>query len=527
MTKGPREPAHEPDPWTQVDDEQGIDFGKWIRVVWDARVQIVAATVGVLLLYLGALVVGFALSPVTQTASQAFELKIRDEYPNGARFVPEDIISIPVLEEVYANSEVARFADFGRFRNGFLLTKSSVQLEMLSSEYRARLAEARLTAGDRAEIEAQFRARREELLEEPIYVLSFSYRSRRFQLPRLLLNKILADVLAAWARQTEQRKGALGSEVVFFSSRSLRQSFFEADEPLVGADTLRVRGQRLLESLDTLGKIRGAAAARTSEPVVSLADVRARIEDALSLRVAPTFVNLQMSGAVNSPTNVRSYFESRLNEAVRAREESRGRLSSLEMAVRNYGGEERAAAADTTAQGQEPRPPQGSPEVGGDSVSEVASVTSFLDSLAQLATRKEDAAFRRDLSKKILEESMRLAAVQAQESHYQDVLSRLPGKPGLSRDVAATRTSELERALAELEGAVDDLQRLHLQLTTRNLTSPALLYVLSEPFVLREEDGLSETRPLMMIPILTVLCLVLFSLASLVHHRFAQRPAAR
>ena len=239
-------------------------------------------------------------------------------YPNGAKFANEDILALPVLQEVFAANGLSRYGVFASFRNGFTLTKSSVRLEMLASEYRGRLAEGRLTATERARIEQEYEGRRTALMLEPSFDLTFRRQSRLKEMPDLLLGKLLGDVLAVWARQSEQRKGVLRSDVVIFTAGSLRGDYQAATEPVVAVDVLRTKGRRMLASLESLAEIPGASATRIGDSRLSLGDTRARVNDVLALRLEPALAHLLSLGVAVSPERVRSYLESR---ALESREE--------------------------------------------------------------------------------------------------------------------------------------------------------------------------------------------------------------
>jgi hypothetical protein len=499
-------------------------------VIWGYRRAILSGTVVVLVAYGLFLLMAFILAPSTQRATQAFRLSSEepDEYPNGAKFHPDDIIAIPVLEEVYATNQLDRFGDFTRFRNGFMVTKSSTQLDMLTSEYRARLAEARLTADDRAKIEADFTKKREQLLREPAYVLTFTRRSRTTEWSRPLLNKVLSDVLVTWARRAEQQKGVLRSKIVFFSRGALREDYFDADEALVGADMLRVRGQRLLESLDSLAEVPGAPAARVGERGVSLADVRARIEDALSLKVRPAFRRLQTDGVAKSRARVRSYFESRLAELSQERDESAKRLVAIRMSLEDYSTEGRGGGENRNRSPVAPAPSDsGQPPPGGPFAPQAAPGASpFFDSLMQLATRKQDSDYRRGLAERMIQESKALSGLQVEVDYYRQALALLAASGAVRQEATPSQQSELEQALGDLEKALDDLSRIYQQLLTRNLAAPALLYSASEPFEAETTNGLSGSRPALVVGLLLVACMVVFPVAAVSHYLFTQPERA-
>lgn len=499
-----------------------VDVGRLLRVVWEFRRVILLGSIAVMAAYLAYTAVLFVISPVTQTATLAFRLQFeRDEYPNQAPFKPDDIMAIPVLEEVFAKNEFGRFGDFATFRSGFLVTKSSSRLEMLASAFRARLTEARLTAADRARIADEFESQREALLTEPDYVLSFTRQSRRSEVPRALLNKVLADVLLTWAQQAEERKGVLRSRVVTFSAGALRSDFAKAEEPLIAADVLRVHAQRLLGSIQTLRDVPGAAATRTRERQLLLADVHARVEDTVGLLVAPVAAQLAAAQVVQSRGAVVSYYDARLAGLRIQRDESAARATSYERSLLEFSrsgfraGEDRAARAPGTA--QDATPPANAAEDATAAPAGSGGFAAFFESVFRLATLKEDAVFRRNLVERLTSESRTLASLQAETTYYERLGQEL--RAGTGAAAAPPRLKALlDEALVALEGATQDLSAVYAEVAAQHLRGPTLLYALTEPLVVTRTSATTGGRPFLTALALGAVSLLLLPVLCLGYH---------
>ena len=489
----PPDAAHQPDV-----DSDSIDFGTLARTLWSYRRVILLGTGAVLALYGLFLLSSLILRPVRQEGILAFRLPFSElEYPNRAKFSPDDIIAIPVLQEVFLTNQLERYGDFTTFRSGFLVAKSSAQLDMLASEYRARLAEPRLAAGDRARIELEFDNKRQLLLAEPAYALTFTRASRRTEMPRLLINKVLVDVLATWARQADERKGVLRANVVFFSRTALRKDFFGAEEPIIGADILRIRARRILESLATLGEVQGSAAARVgdAEDWLSLADAQGRVQDTLSVGIRPAITQMQAIGVMRSPQAVRSYFESRLQDAQAQRDEAARRVVAIRQSLSEYAAE-RSETRPQSGPGEESRTTGPRPQPGAAlPAAPAGGAGAFFDSIVQLSTRRQDATYRQTMVTRLLRESDRLAEKELELQHYQSLAGAI-GAPGARsvRELPPSLQLQLEQVIGQLEQAVDGVATVYRQLLERNLTSQTMLYSLTEPFVLTTRNGLSGVR---------------------------------
>jgi hypothetical protein len=507
-----------------ADASDVFDLGRLVKVLWGYRGVVLGTTLAALLAYGGLLVAKYVLGRVRQAASISFTLPFTSRYPNDAPFSPSDIVAIPVLEEVYASNDLDRFMDFGEFRRGVLVIQSSARLDMLVSEYRTRLAEARLAASDRARIEAEFARKRDELLAQPNYVLTFARESRTTIIPGLTLNKVLADVLAVWAKQAAERKGVLRSKLTLFSRGALRSDLAAIDEPAIAADTLRVRAMRLLESVDTITAIPGASSARTGNPGYSMADVTARIQNAIAVRVAPVLVRLQDSGVSASRPSVRAYFDARLAQVTRSRDESALRVAALRRSV----GE--VVASATPPDAASPSGP-GRGRQGGSAADAAAGVVarSFMQSLLQMSTRKEEGQFRRAAALRLLQEVDAFAALQAEVGFYQRAVSTAPRRDGASAGaaMAGNVTAQLALGVEAIEKAVDDLNVILQQLLDRNLTPSAMLYAVTQPVVVTTTSGLTGSTPLTTSFLIVALCLVLVPIACLMHFAFSDRDAVR
>jgi hypothetical protein len=509
-----------PSPTSDDDEDRGIDLRRLVRTLWSYRWVIAVATLCVMAIYAAFLTASYFVYPVRQEASLVFELPFlrlvgpdAPRYPNKAKFSEEDIIALPVLQEVYLANALSRYGKFETFRNGFTLTKSSARLEMLASEYRARLAEARLTAADRARIEQEYEGKRASLMSEPSFELTFRRQSRLREMPDLLLRKLLGDVLAVWARQSEERKGVLRSDVVIFSGRSLREDYGRETEPVVAVDVLRTSAHRMLRSLRSIDEIPGASSTRVGDARLSLGVTRARIQDLITLRLEPSLVRLIETGVASSPARVRSYLESRslasrveLDEAtlrVRALRASLAAQADVPAVPRaeSTGGSSGASPADAR---QEPpgRPPAGS---------------SFIDALMQLATRPQDLVFRQSLVDRLLDEQVLLAGLRAEQQYYDALLARSRATASGGAALPAGSRADLDAALAVLAEAAESVRAIHTQVVERNATPATRLYNISQPAVLTASNGLSQARVLQTVSLLLLGCVFVLPVLCLAH----------
>src|SRR5205814_1365975 len=125
-------------------------------------------TIGALFAYIS--------QPIERKASLEFRLLFRGsdsgKYPNGLPFNPNEIISTPIVGDVYAANDLKRYCSLEEFKNGFFIIQSGTQLQLLDFEYQAKLADARLTPVERSKLEDEFKEKH-AALNSPQYTLNF------------------------------------------------------------------------------------------------------------------------------------------------------------------------------------------------------------------------------------------------------------------------------------------------------------------------------------------------------------------
>jgi len=183
-----------------TDDE--VSLKPYFETLWSYR-RVIAATVGgVVTLYLVGVLLVLLIAPVERVGSVQFRLLFegaeKGEYANGTPFSASEIVASPVLTEVFKANDLQRFGKYEDFEPSVFVLQSDLDLDLLSYEYRARLADTKLSPVDRTRIEEEFRRKRDALLD-PVYTISMRRQERLKTLPRDLMNKVLLDILATWA----------------------------------------------------------------------------------------------------------------------------------------------------------------------------------------------------------------------------------------------------------------------------------------------------------------------------------------
>src|SRR5439155_6210516 len=114
--------------------------------------------------------------------------------------------------------------------------------------------------------------------------------------PRELVENSLGDVLATWAHQAVDLKGATAYDVAILSRNVLRPDILETEDYLVAVDVLRVAANRILDATAKLDGLPGARIIRSGKEQISLAEIKANIEDVERFQIQPLLGIIRAEG---------------------------------------------------------------------------------------------------------------------------------------------------------------------------------------------------------------------------------------
>jgi hypothetical protein len=483
----------------QPGEEDGISLKPILITLWGRR-WILGGTVAAAMLLFALAAAGlYALAPRERVASIAFRTMFdgsdRGRYPNGTPFSSADVIASPVLTDVFAQNDMERFGPFEDFKNAIFVVDSSPEINMLSYAYEAKLSEPRLTPVMRASLEEEFRRKRESM---PVsYSLNFRRTERTKLMPPALMSKVLHDTLATWARHAAQRKGVLKYDVAVLSRNILPASLVETEDYIVIVDILRSKILRTLANIDRVAGLPGANIARTGERKVSLAEVRANLQDVYRFKVQPLIGLIRSTGLSKDPQLAILYLENQLFQNRLDGTEADGRVRTLQNSLRQYMQEDRQLVAAPQQSGQ---PAEGAPgQPMGTIIPQFGE--SFLDRLAQMSTQNNDVKFRQDITERVIAEGVKAVALEKDTAYYQDLITSLKGALGrrASGEPPAVRERAGELVKARAAEALDDLLQsldqvnaIYAQLSADNLNPDTMLYAITAPFSVRATSALNR-----------------------------------
>jgi hypothetical protein len=486
---------------TELDDRSHeISLKPLIQRLYSNRNRLVTAVAASMLLFGVVALAQFLRAPVERIATlqfrPLFEGADKAEYPNGTPFSSADILATPVLTQVFEANQLERFGTFRGFKSALFVVQSNPEIDLLSYEYQSKLSDAKLTPVDRARIEEEFRKKRESL---PVgYTLSFRRREGASRMPQDLMSKVLDDVLSTWAAQAAERRGVLKYNVSVLSKNILQQGALETEDYIVIVDILRSKILRTLENIDVIAALPGAAVMRTKEGNVSLAEVRANLEDVLRFKVQPLIGLIRSTGLSKDPELAILYLENQLFQNKLEANQATGTVQTLQASLRQYMQEGQSVGGQPMAgeqqAGQSPIPGMGVPAM----IPQFGE--SFLDRLTQMATQNSDIEFRQDITERVIEEGVKAVALEKDTSYYEDLLGALRGtlRRGGTPEQMEVRGRAGERVqakaketLADLMRALDQVNAIYTDLSAHNLNANALLYQVTAPFTVRTTRAVS------------------------------------
>ena len=454
-----------------------------------------AIAIGVAVAVVGYVAFLFTLDALTRritTSSLSFVVTFPEarqgRYPSGAPFAAEDIVAAPVLERVFEDNGMSRFGSYWDFRSAFTVIASNSDLDLLTNEFRARLGEPRLMPAERARIEEEFRRRRVPLAAEPRFSLQFKTSSRLRRIPPTLVKKLMADVLAVWAQQAEDRKGAITYEVAVLTKAILEEDRLTSNEYLVAADVLRVQIGRLIANIDRILRIPGAQLIRVGKEQVSLNEVRAGLEDTQRFAVQPLVGLIQSGGVARDRAYLQDYFAQRLSEIELERRAAQERASAIRASLEEYSAGRAGTLGAASTAGSEPAGSVSQADPGRS-----AAGGTFLDRLLELYTRGDDLEYRQKLVERIADQGVVVAALDRERAYYEDLSRALrassPGAQALREYVTPVVERQLKETTARIGRSIDSVNEVFRQLSESNLNAPTLLYRTPGPVVVDASSG--------------------------------------
>ena len=465
-------------------EEDTISVADAIRKLYSYRLILAGVTIGVTVLFLLLSLILFFFTPVQVVVTVGFHLDFdgvdRGEYPNQMKFSVQDIVSVPVLTEVYEVHGLEQFLSLQEFFDSVFVLEESASAQLLDKEYHSKLSDLKMSAVDRLRLEDEYRAKR-QTLKAADYTLNFVREQGVIKIPTTLVSKILTEILANWADYADKTKGALKYRIPTYSKNFIRKETLKSEDYVVAIDLLRSRFYKVLENVNSTAGIPGAQLVRVGPDRFSLAEVRAILLDTLQLKVEPLLMTLQSTGVSKNPQAAFNYYESRLYNLELNREDANRRIQTLREALDHY--------LEGTIQEE-----QGGPRKGFDPSTPALIPqfsASFLDRLLDMSTESNDQGFRQDLTERIVRIGMEKVSYEKEAAYYTNMVKiGLRTRKKVEGGIEGIETT-VDNIVAELVTALELLELIHEELSANNLNPRTALYAIKDSPRISSERSIS------------------------------------
>ena len=333
-------------------------------------------------------------------------------YPNKKPFNRLDIISPPVLKQVYEQNGLDKFLSFKDFQKKLGVVNFSQKRAFLEAEFASKLSKRNLSATDLAELERSYREA-EARIDDNIYKIII----RQDSFPPHLADKVLGGIVQAWYeiyRDLESDKlptSNINSDIEQKMHDNLGQS------RLLALDHLSDYVKQLDEFLKQLQEI-------LNNRSLSLPSGEYIGDLQIALQYIKRYQDMLQQMVVDSQSLQSSfdtiYLQSRIQnvqfelDALQSKRQML--LEWFEMVQgRTSGGEKKAHSTEMTS---------------------FTIDSTVLNQLADLYRRDAINKIRSDISSESVELGDTIATVSAQLSHYQKMLERIQQQQKQQADVA-------------------------------------------------------------------------------------------
>ena len=460
---------------------EGIDVVSLIRT-HGRRMVIVAVAMCLLVGVAGTayLLLQSARQISTLEFRPTFEGASEGKYPNGIAFSSSDVRAPQIVDLVFDANSIEEYCSREVFRGGFFVEQRSDQSAFLDAEYVALLSDARITAVERQRLQAEYAAKRDALPVQ--FRLVFVKPRTCAAIPQVVVAKVMTDVLATWANESEAKRGVLNHQVQVLTPAMLDVGLGEEGSRLLRADLLRTALLRIVDNLDEVQKIEGAALVRYGTGRLTFVEVQNKVIDLVRSRLEP----LVASATQTMARDALSWVTETVASAERQQQAAEGRAAANREALQLYSG------MGTPAQTGRSTQAQGTLNGSTDVQTLSPSIDStFIDRIVEMS--ESNTTFRQELTRSMVAAANEAVDAAERAAYYRRLVQslRAPGAVGLSTaeiDARLDAIVEQGKALTQqFNDLSDEFSRVSLRpASAMYQTEKPVTTEVSRGFTLRE-----------------------------------------
>ena len=457
-----------------------IDLSKIFFTLWRYRLWIVIAFFVSVFLFGVFFIVNYSF-PGEKLATVEFRLEFtgaeKGEYPNGLMFDTGDLLSIPVLRQVYEINSLDNYMEFNEFRDSLqILRTESAEFLSKVADYRERLSQSTLSTVDRERIEREF----QDVMRDTVstkYSLNFKASNG---VPSSTVYKVLTDILSSWAVDVNERLNVLKYRTPLYSENIIDRDFIEEEDYIIVIDLLRLKCTQIIDNADSIMNLPGAELVKTKQENISIPEIKIRINDLINYKLNP-LVGIIRSNAISKNINMtRLYLENRL---LSISLDSTALASKSEVFVeniKNYSQDMyRADSGTGTATNRGERQIQDMPTI----IPQLGE--SFIDMIINLAGRNQDVEYRQNLVNQNISYSLDLVDINRDKQFYSDILKvfQRPENRNINSkidaEIADLFAKRFEKIVQEMVESIKWIKEIYLEISDENLNPQRGLYTIT------------------------------------------------
>ncbi len=499
-----------------MEKEQPLYLAKFVSVTRAYKQPIIVAVSTVLGLFLLVAAVSFVLTPRETVTSQRVRLDFdgvnRGLYPNGLKFSQADLVSAPVLRDVFERNDLSRFLTYSRFAESMFVLENRGGFERLAADYGSRLADPKLTPVDRERIESEFASKYQSLPKNE-YTLNFATRTRIGIVPTAVVRKVLQDTLQVWADHAVHEQDVLRYRVPVLSPEMI-QPVKGQEDPRVSLHVLRAEIGDVLDNIARLSALPGAELARTNDGT-SLEEVRLRLDSLVRYRIEPLAASLRGADFGDRSEAV-IFLEEQIASDQRRLAGIDEYIEGARTAMAMYSGHDRVeVSADRSAVPQS--------KAVTESVMPQINET-FLDKLFALTKSSADADYRQQVVADMRKAVDQRIPIQLNLAYHQHALAELRGASISKEKDGSLINREVQDAFEEARSLVGLVKQIYTRLSG-NLNPSTQLYTVMSPALQTTEVGIDLTSLLMLGLGVGILATAMAIAAALLHARIRREES--
>ena len=494
---------HQADTGGDSYEDESISLWPMILKVWHSRRTIGLAFGGALVVFLLGLALVYSWYPNQKTAQVGFRLLFdgadKGQYPNGTPFGPSDITTTPILEQVYKANGLDQYGKFENFKSALFVRQSNRRMELLEQEFRAKLTDTKLTPVDRQALERDFTARSKGLANAE-FELVFVRAERFREMPTALAQKILSDVLSTYAKDADQKKGALKYRVSIPTRNTVRRELIEDEDYIISLDMLRLAVHRLQAATIALQTLPSSSVVRVGPgpTPLGLIDVQANLEDLLRFRISPLIGFVRAVGVSKNAALTIQYLKNQLFTINLDRDATQKQSTVYADSLRSYVTQRPGVSAESAGSATRP---SGSGGMGNTPALIPQLGDSFFDRLIELGTKGDDTLYRQTMVNKSTDVGLTVVDIEKDIAYYQDLISVFEGAskrsdPALKKQFLDVFHARYPKTFEELLAIIDNVNLLYDTLSQQNLNPTTLLVETTTPAKVNSESSLAFGRVL-------------------------------